>query len=70
MTIANNGIRTVLVETPLPAARPWTNDIIDKIRESIRPYAPETSGGGLNWKLIGGGVLLGIVAVLLIRKRG
>jgi hypothetical protein len=75
MTVENNGVRTVLVDTPLPAAIKWTNDIVDKIRESIRPYAPSddltyASSGGLNWKLILGGVGVGIVAILLLRKRG
>ena len=77
--VVNNGVRTVLVETKLPPAIPWTNDIIDKIRDSLNLYKEPfeetyvgygTTAGKLNWKLILAGLGVGVVAVLLLRKRG
>ena len=73
MTVENNGVRTVVAETKLPPARAWTNDIIDKIRDSLNLYkGPEVtyaSSGGLNWKLIVAGLGIGVVAILLLRKK-
>lgn len=69
-----NGEKWVLVDTPLPKAPAWTNDIIDKVRESIRPYfGPDieyAKSGGVNWKLIMAGAGLGLIAILILRKRG
>lgn len=72
--IEDDGTRVVLVETKLPPAVPWTNDILDKVRESIRPYAPAMPEPGLvNWKMVLAGIGIGTVALAMIfmtRKRG
>ena len=76
--IVNNGIRTVLVETKLPPAIPWTNDIVNKIRDSLNTwkepfeetYVGYGNGAKINWKLVLAGLGVGVVAIILLRKRG
>ena len=77
-TLENNGIRTVLVETKLPPAIPWTNDIVNKIRDSLNlykePFEETYVGYGtsakINWKLILAGLGVGVLAIMLLKRRG
>ena len=65
--ITNAGERIVLVEGTLPPPRKWTNDIIEAIRDTIRPI---NTGPKIDIVKIGiaGMIVLGVI--LLLKRRG
>ena len=63
------GDRTVVVESPMPPPRRWTNELIDKLRDLVRPMTPASTGARLDVRIIAVAAILVVGLVLILRKR-
>jgi hypothetical protein len=69
MATTNNGEITVLVDTPLPSGNP-RGITSDWLTWNVEQNLPSLStGGGINWTIIGAGAALALGLILVLKRR-
>lgn len=70
MPNTTEGDRTVIVETQLPPPKyKFTNDLVEKLRDMVRPLYPTAGGSKLDLRIIVVAAIFAVGAFLIFRKR-